>query len=224
MIGQSDKAPNLYEYVTIKAIPGQEEAFEEAVKAHNAKYHPDGDFKAKLKYTINGPAGGTYAWVMGPTSWTAMDNRPMKGEHDKDWAKVTALSVRTGSPSYWTYNVKLSQNALTKTNSKRLVWIYDLKPGQYARWMELVAKVSEVYKEKRPTETFIVASNEFADTRAGEDVAVAFDFDKWSWLDRETQFNVDFEAVHGKGSWHTFLNAMNEITLGRVDFLRETVE
>jgi len=200
LFGQADKTPNLFEYVNIQAIPGQEEAFEEAVKAHNAKYHAEGPYKAALKYTINGPGGGTYAWVMGPTSWTAMDDRPLKGEHDKDWAKVTALSARTGSPQYWTFDTELSRNAMNPANDKRMIWIYDLKPGQYSRWMELVAKVSEVYAKKRPTETFIVASNELADTRAGEDVGVAFDFAKWSRLDEVNKVYKDFEAVHCAGS------------------------
>lgn len=224
LFAQSDKAPNLYEYITIQPKDGQNEAFEAAVKAHNAKFHAAGPHKAELTYNINGPSGGMYTWVMGPTSWTAMDSRPEDGAHDEDWAKVTALSARTGSPSYWSMNTKLSRNVGVSANTKRLIWIYDVKSGEMARWFELAAKISEVYKEKRPTETFIVGSNEFANTKNGYDVAVSFAFEKWSWMDRESTFGRQFEEVHGEGSWHTWQNAFMSTVEGRIDWLRETVD
>jgi hypothetical protein len=77
--GQEEDTPNLYEVVDIKVKKGQEKAFEAAVKSHNEKYHgEDGLYNASLAYNLNGPLGGTYSWIMGPTTYTAMDTRPEK--------------------------------------------------------------------------------------------------------------------------------------------------
>ena len=221
---QTESAPNLYEVMDIKVKRGQEEAFEDAVKSHNALYHKaDGLYNARLFYNINGPTGGHYTWVMGPTSYTAMDTRPGEGGHDDDWKNVDAFVESYGVPGYWSLSPKLSNIAEAAT-PKRLIWMYDIKNGQGARWAELVGKIKQVYAEKRPTENFWVVWNDFADTNAGKDAVVIFPFEKWAWMDRQSKFYMDYEAVHGEGTWHHFLNEFNATINGRVDWLREIVD
>lgn len=222
---QEEPEANLFEVVNIYAKSGQEKALEAAVKAHNAKFHPEGgDHHARLFYNINGPAGGSYAWIMGPTSWTAMDSRPAKGDHDADWKKVTALVENFESPHYWSYSSELSNEVENVSPSKRLIWVYDIKWGQAKRWSELIGKVKQVYAEKRPAEPFWVLWNEFADAKAGMDAVIIFAFDKWSWMDRESTFSKQYEDVHGEGSWHHFMNEFGETVDGRVDFIRERID
>lgn len=220
-----DSQPNLFEVVNIHVKPGQEKAFEAAVKAHNTQFHPEGGvYRGRLFYNLNGPNGGTYSWIMGPTTWTAMDNRPAEGSHDADWAKVEAMVEKFESPTYWAFSNELSQEIENLSPPKRLIWMYDIKRGQSARWAELVGKVKKVYEAKRPTEPFWVVWNEFADSGAGMDAAIIFAFDKWSWLDRESKFGDEFEEVHGEGTWHNFLNEFTDTVDGRVDWLRSRVD
>ena len=222
---QEDVQTNLYETVNIRVKPGQEKAFEAAVKAHNMKYHPkDGNYHGRLFYNVNGPNGGTYSWIMGPTNWTAMDNRPSNDAHEADWDKVVALVDKFESPSYWGFSQELSNVIENVSPPKRLIWMYDIKKGKSAQWAELVEKVKKVYETKRPTEHFWVLWNEFANTDAGMDAVIIFAFDKWSWLDRKSNFSKEFEEVHGEGTWHNFLNAFNETVHGRVDWLRERID
>jgi hypothetical protein len=201
------------------------DAFEAAVKAHNEKFHSAAPYVAELHYNVNGPNGGTYTWIMGPTSYTAMDTRPGEGAHDDDWDNnVTKHVEYMYPPSYWSGDSKLSSIVANAKNSKRLIWMYDIKKGQRARWSELVGKVAKVYREKRPEQTFIVGWNEFVDTKAGNDAVMIFPFDKWAWMDNRSNFSKDFEAVHGSGSWHNFLNEIPETVEGRVDWVRTKVE
>jgi hypothetical protein len=223
---QAQDAPkqNLYISVNMDVKDGMEDAFKAAVKSHNAAYHAeDSPYRARLFYNINGPSGGMYTWVMGPTSYTALDSRPGEGAHDDDWKNVSDLVEKFGTPSYWTYSEKLSQ-AVEGKNSKRVIWMYDIKSGQGKRWSELVGKVKEVYEAKRPTESFYVVWNEFANTNAGMDAAIIFPFDKWAWMDRNSNFSEEYEEVHGPGSWHHFLNEFTETTNGRVDWLRTLID
>jgi len=224
-LGQDQDGPSLFEVVNITVKDGQSDAFEAAVKAHNMQYHAeDGLYRARLFYNLNGPDGGKYSWIMGPTTWTAMDSRPGKGAHDDDWDKVEAMVDHFDSPTYWSYSSKLSHDVEGVSPAKRLIWMYDLKPGQGARWAELMGKVKKVYEEKRPNEPLWVVWNEFADTNAGMDAAIIFAFDNWAWMDRNSNFSKDFEAVHGEGTWHNFLNEFSDVVNGRVDWLREQVK
>ncbi len=222
---QGETQPNLFEVVNIHVKKGQEKAFEAAVKAHNTQFHPKGgQYHARLFSNLNGPNGGTYAWVMGPTSWTAMDSRPAEGSHDADWAKVQALVDKFESPTYWSFSNELSQVNENISPSKRLIWMYDIKRGQSARWSELVGKVKKVYEAKRPTEPFWVLWNEFSDTGAGMDAAIIFAFDNWSWMDRKNNFGKEYEEVFGEGTWRHFLNEFNETIEGRVDWMRSRID
>ena len=55
---------------------GMERAFVEAVKAHNEKFHKEGVFKASLDNILTGKETGWYVWIMGPCTFTDLDNRP----------------------------------------------------------------------------------------------------------------------------------------------------
>lgn len=99
---------------------------------------------------------------------------------------------------------------------------YNLRAG--SRFSELVGKVKEVYDKKRPDEAFGVAWNEFANTQAGMDAVILFNFDKWAFMDRQNSFGKDFEEVHGEGSWHNFLNQFSEVTDGRIDWMRTRID
>ncbi|MBT8195693.1 MAG: hypothetical protein KJO64_04660 [Bacteroidia bacterium] len=222
---QDKKEPSLYEVFNMTVKQGQEDAYEAAVKAHNAKFHPeDGMYHARLFYNLNGPSAFKYSWVMGPTNYGAMDNRPAKGAHDDDWAKVTAMVEHTDAPTYWMLDRELSHLVDNDAHVKRIIWMYDVKSGEFETFKELCAKVKKVYVEKRPTEGFVVVFNEIADTKAGMDAAILFPFDKWGWLDRESNFKTHYEEVHGANSFEPFLKSFRSVINGRVDWMREMVE
>lgn len=221
---QEEPEANLFEVVNIYAKPGENQALEKAIKAHNEKYHPEGDYHAQLYYNINGPDGGSYAWIMGPTSWTAMDDRPAKGDHDADWAKIEEMARWVQSPGYWGYSSSLSYDNGEASPSKRLIWVYDIKRNQGRRWAELIEKVKKVHEEKRPTESFWVYWNKFATGSEGKDAAIIFPFENWSWMDRDSKFSKDFEAVHGENTWEYFLDEFRSTIDSRVDIIRERVD
>ena len=225
LLAQEDNPPTLFEVVRFKVKQGQEKQFEAAVKAHNAKYHGEGMHRARLTFNVNGPYGGMYNWVMGPTNFTALDSRPAEGAHDEDWAKTVTPHVESAMPpTYWSSDASISNTVFNPDNDKALVWVYDLKTGQGARFAELMKKIKKVYEEKRPTESYSVVWNQFAHTKAGMDAAIIWSFDKWAWMDDQRRFSEDYEAVHGKGTWHNFLNEFQDVSKGRVDWLRTRVD
>lgn len=221
---EEEKKANMYEVINIEVIRGHEDDFEAAVKAHNEQFHGEGDYSAFLTYNINGPNGGKYSWIMGPTNWTAMDNRPGEGTHDDDWKNVDQHVASYSSPSFWNLSDKLSHITREERYPKRLIWMYDIKRGEYARFSELMGKIKEVYMEKRPDESFWVVWNEFADGPKGWDAAIIFGMDNWGEMDENSAFGPLYEEIHGPGTWHTFLNAFNDTVDSRVDWIRSVVD
>ena len=223
--GQSQSEALLFEVVNLKVISGKEKAFEAAVKKHNQEYHKAGSIhNARLYYNINGPDGGTYSWIMGPTNFTAMDTRPRDEGHDDDWASLSQYVESTSSPTYWEEDKDLSVEGTQDNNGKSLLWIYDLKNGTSEQFVKLAGQVKEVYMKKRPTESIYFYWPSFSDSASGRDVGVIFPFRKWAWLDREATFRKEFEEVHGAGTFDKFLDEFDEITIGRTDFMRERIE
>ena len=219
---QSDDQPTLWEVVNIKVKSGMEDQFEDAVKAHNEKFHGEGAHQAQLQMNINGPYAG-YQWIMGPTNWAAMDTRPDGDDHNNDWAKVTEMVESMEPPQYWNTDVENSQLLLDPANNKSIVWMYDLHPGKGSQWSELIGKVKEVYQAKRSDEDFFVGWNQFSNAK-GEDAVIIFTMDKWGELDQQRNFGDEYEEVHGKGTWHAFLNHINECVKQRVDWMRMIVD
>lgn len=215
---------NLFEVVYIKVKPGQEKAFEAAVKAHNESYHSEDPYRAGLAFNINGPYGNMYSWHMGPTNFAAMDDRPGEGLHDTDWQEVNAFIEEVTPPSYWRFDADLSHRVANQAADKDLIWVYDIKPGQFHRWAELVAKVKEVYEKKRPNESLHVYWNQFSDTKKGHDAAILFGLEKWAELDLERDFGKIYEEVHGANTWNNFLNDFRATINGRVDWVRMDVK
>ncbi len=220
---QAGDTPTLWEVINIKVNPGQEDAFEAAVKAHNAKFHDEGPHQAQLQYIINGPYGAHYQWIMGPTTWSALDNRPADEAHDADWAKVTAMTESAEPPTYWNTDTNRSQLLLDPANNKSMVWMYDLESGKAAQWGELLEKVKEVYAAKRADEDFFVGWNAHSNAK-GEDAVIIFTMDKWGDRDNNRYFAGEFEEVHGPGTWLPFFNHINECVKQRVDWMRERIE
>jgi hypothetical protein len=222
---EAAKPPTLFELINIKVKAGHADEFEAAVKAHNEKFHAEGTpYQAICTYNINGPLAGHYTWIMGPTTYTHLDDRPGEGAHDDDWDLVAEHIESFDGQDYWSMSTKLSYVPEMEIFPKRMVWVYDIKQGKGMRWAELIGKITEVYAKQRPTENFFVVWHDLADTRKGWDVAIVWGFDKWSWLDDDRNFQDDFEAVHGEGTWNNWIDEFMETIDGRVDWMREVVD
>lgn len=183
--------------------------FKKGIAAHNKKFHPAGPYHASVSYNITGPNSGSYTWFMGPTTWTQMDKRPGKGEHDLDWEKnVTPYTQSVGAISYWRQNKNINyqpEGAPTATKSR--VRFHYVRPGQMDRFMEQMKKVMDVNKAMKSKMSFQVWTHYgFTD---GPNVVTVSDFATWSALDSGENFSVEFEKVHGTGSWERFIQELD---------------
>lgn len=185
---------------------GMEKAFESAVKTHNEKYHKDGPFKGSLDYIVTGKATGWYVWIMGPCTFSDLDNRPVDDSHRAHWDKnVSPTVAKYGRTEYWKYNDKLSYKGDGPESPKyQNVWFVGVERGQYYKFKEFIEKVVKAY-EKKGTGNLSFYNNEFTE-EDGRDVAIVWSIKNWAELDEDDGgIKESFEEIYGEGSWSNAL-------------------
>lgn len=216
-LSQNSTEYGIFESALLIVNPAQITQFEEGVMAHNKKYHGDGPYGVRVYWISNGPNTGNYVWNMGPFPWSSLDGRPAQKEsHDADWNTNVAAytTAESGIQSYWRFESDLSRFSKDFTIKNMEVDYWDVKRGKMEDAKKLVKKITKVYADKSPDETYGIYTNEFSSTKEGRDMAVISFFDKSAWLSRNNNFVEKYETVHGAGSWKAFLNDWMAVTDG----------
>lgn len=182
------------------------EMFKKGVGAHTKKYHATAPFKVIINSVLTGPYSGQFTWIMGPCTWTQLDARDTKGEHDMDFEKnVTPYVQSYGEVSYWRVDKDVSYDAPNGTTfTKSRVRFLTLIPGQEGRAGDLFKKIAEVYKKKGYPASYHAYWRQGASS--GPHVATSIDFAKWAHFDNPGTLAKDFVEIHGAGSWDRFLD------------------
>ncbi len=193
----------------MKAKPGSEMKFVEAVKKHNAKYHPDGPYDATLFYIRTGNDAGWYVWAMGGFTYTDLDGAPGAGAHRDDWAKSVAPHVEEYGPvEMWKYNGKLSVND-GKPQAFQTLWFMDITRGEYYRFNSLMEKVHKVFEAEE--DEMHVWNNQFTQDD-GRDVVISWPFAKWADLDEDDgSMKEKYDEEFGKGAWDDMLEEWEDV-------------
>ena len=198
-----------WEVMYIRPKADKLDLFKKGMAAHNKKFHSTDPYKAGVASILTGPQSGSYAWYMGPTTWTQMDGRPGKGEHDMDWDKMVVPNIESSSEvTYWRADNELSYQPAggSTTFIKSRQRNYTILPGQTDRFAAAIKMIVDVYKKKSYPVAYSVYWRQGAS--AGPHAIVSIDFDKWAYFDRANTVMKDFEEVHGAGSWARFLDEL----------------
>jgi hypothetical protein len=193
---------------------GMNSQFEAAITAHNEKFHPEGPYVAGLRRIDYGKKAGWYVWLMGPTSYSALDSRPtdQKGHMD-DWNKnVDPLVQKYGEVGLSELNADLSHGMdnFSKT-SKYEVWFVDLKRGQYYRFKALAEKLKKTYASMENI-SFLVFNNQ-VHTAGGPDVGLVWGFSTYQEWSTNSGARAAFEKIYGENSWQRMLDEWNDIVV-----------
>lgn len=210
--------------------PGKTVDMVNGVKAHNQKFHADGESKAYLWSILSGPRSGQYVWTQGPMRYAKLDEG-LTLEHNIDWDKnVTINCRRVHSIHMWKRSETHTYNPDSQViGDKIIARVFKLKSnsGAQAAVMEIVLKIKEVCVAKKYDLARRVYTSEFRSER-GENIALVYPFE--SFKDLETRiglpstFAEDYEDVHGKGSLAEFQKIMDDNTNGWYDEVRIPVK
>jgi len=203
----AEKPAMVTETMYIMPKRGMEDKFETAVKAHDTKFHPEGQYKAGLRKVEYGEKAGWYVWVFGPTSYSALDTRPTKeGRHDADWSATVDPLVETyGETHLWEFNADLSYGMdLLKTAKYYEAWSMKIKRGKFYRFKAISEKLKKTY-ESLGTSSFIIYNN-VIHTANGPDVAIIWSFNSWDEWSKDPGAKAEYEKLYGAGSWQNMLD------------------
>ncbi len=211
-IGQEKASYGMAEITYMLPKIGMEKVFEDAVKIHNEKYHKEGPFKASLDYILTGKEAGWYVWIMGPCTFSDLDNRPNNDAHRSHWDKTISPKVmKYGRTEYWKYNDKLSFSSDGDSPKYETIWFVDIKRGEYYKFKEFITKVKKAHEKKG--EYYSIYNNEFNEDN-GRDVAIVWPFNNWASFDVEDGgIKKYYEEIYGVGSWGNALKDWANFTV-----------
>jgi len=147
-ISQNTTEYGVFESALLTPNPTQINQFEKGITAHNKKYHDDGPYGVRVYWISNGPNTGSYVWIMGPFTWSSLDNRPAEKEgHDTDWNNNIApyMTADSGKQTYWRGRNELSRFPKDFNIKNMMVDFYDIKRGKTEDALKLVEKINKVY-------------------------------------------------------------------------------
>jgi hypothetical protein len=213
-IGQTTSGGPVTMVETMYVLPkrGMEDKFEAAVKAHNAKYHPDGPFVAGLRKVEYGDKAGWYVFIYGPTTYDNLDNRPAKANgHDEDWKNTVDPLVETyGATAIMNLNKDLSYGTdILKKSKYYELWLVKLKRGEYYRFKALAEKLKKTY-ESMGTGSFVVYESALH-TSDGPDVGLIWSFNTFKEWSDDPGPKAAYEKLYGAGTWQQLIDEWRDV-------------
>jgi hypothetical protein len=220
------KPYQMVQIMMIKPKQGEEKAFEDAVKAHDSKYH-SGAYAAQL-WVINYGKGsdGWYIWRMGPLMYADMDKQPQGGkEHDDDWAKNVNPHVQQyGETNLWKIQDELSYTPANYNPENLDVWVVDIKPGMRYQFADLMKKFKIMFDTKKYPYSMRVSYNDLF-SGDGVDAGIVFSFNHFAEFDDpNSDWRKDYESINGPGSWDNFWKEWNSCVNSTSEHIRSLVK
>jgi len=213
----------MYETMYIKPKYNKIKEFNEALAAHNQKFHAEGADAVTIHRVANGSRAGQLVWVMGPLTFTDLDNRPKDETHMDDWNAVMPYIDEVTEVEYWRMDPDLSYTPEGWNFTPKIhIRSWELKHGKSAEFLEQMKKIVKVFRAKKYENSWHVYWNYFQ-TGNGRDISGVFGFDKWAFYDEDPVFIKDFEEIHGEGTWATTYETMTQVTVDMTEELRELV-
>ncbi|MEO5905272.1 MAG: hypothetical protein ABIQ11_01000 [Saprospiraceae bacterium] len=206
--------PLIFEIVTMNVGKADASHVENAMGAHNKKYHPSGPSGVRVYTVESGEDAGAYKWVMGPGPWSALDNRPDDPAHNSDWEDNVDRYLEPGEDvEYIRFDPSRSRFPADFNVSKLWVQQIDVARGKMDEMKALLTKLQKVFAEKLPGQSYGIYYNELPSTSSGKDITIVYFFDKYAWLGIDDGLDAKYDEVYGKGSNEAFWNEWRENTV-----------
>lgn len=211
-----------YEVQRVSALPGSTADIGMAMLEHNELFHAEAPYAASVFYIVTGEYAGQFQWVMGPTTFAQIDDRPADLAHSSDWANRVLANAEVHENDYWIRVDELSyMPELDDPGPVSVVRRFDVADA------ELFAKV-----QGQIMETFAAANAPYPRVmyrRRGMSKdpwgwALALTYPNWAAMDDDSfDFEQEFRARNGDAAWETFLEEFGQAVNARDDMIRQRI-
>ncbi len=219
--GNAHAQEDYVQYETIYLKPDTEKlaTFSQNMKAHNDRYHSEAPYNASVWRVASGPDAGWLVWVMGPSTFSHMDNRPESAAHDEDWASNILSNIDDmGTIEYWRLDQDLS---VVTGESLPNLYIRYYKVNNEMSFLlgDVMAKMSATRKAMPEGRQWAWYNNMFQQGDLGRHFASITPFASWSELDNGMDldpsspgsFRPTFEGLYGAGAWTPYSRSLGEV-------------
>lgn len=198
-------------FQTIELTPkdGMVKQLNEGIKAHNAKYHKEGDQSAQVWQISSGPNSGKLLWVMGPVTWATFD-KEMTDAHLDDWMKNVGANSNMGAWNYWRLLDGMAYSPEDFKASMMLVRYFGINEQKGDNARKHFKQVVDLYAAEKFGSALFVFSNQ-AQMGTDPDWAIMWQYENWAALDNDDEFWEKYEAKYGDNMEEFFEN-WNEFT------------
>lgn len=215
----------MYEVQRVSALPGGTADIGLAMYEHNQRFHADAPHAAQVFYMATGRDSGQYQWVMGPTTFSEIGDRPLDAAHNTDWSNRVLANAEVHENEYYVRVDELSyapegMPAGTRPISvARRFQVTDA--ALFARVQEKVMAVTAAQGSPNPRTMY---QRRFLSPDGWDWVAVT-SYESYAGLDAATgsTFQEAFGGLYGAGAWSTFQEEFDQAVTAREDVLRELI-
>lgn len=210
---EEDKKTVLFESIILDPDLGSLSDLADAMAAHNKKYHPEGAHQASVYRVVTGPNAGKLIWMMGPLTWSDLDNRPAADGHDEDWVNNVLPHIKeSGHVEYWARDNDLSAPLSETQFPMYYLRYHNIEKGQGHKINDLFTKISNTIKSIDAVNSWSVYDNTMRQGSAGRHMVTVSGMNNWAEMDDDWKFKDHFEKLYGAGSMTGFNLEMMEAT------------
>jgi len=197
----------------VKAKIGMEAEFASSVAEFNAKFHSEAPFTARLDRIATGKEAGWFVWIMGPLTFTDLDNWDTAGARAEYLKKnVYDKVAKFGRTEFWRYNPDLSYAEIDEPTAVSNLWLIDIADNQYHRFKTFMEKINKAFA-KMNRDNMRVYNNQFNEDD-GRDVVIVWTATKWADMDEANDdLEATYDEIHGKGAWQTAMDDWQDFTV-----------
>ena len=187
---------------------------EENMRTYNQKYHNDGYRNANVYRVVTGPNTGKLVWMMGPLTFTDLDNGPVDGAREYWRDNVMPNIKKMTQTEFWQGDNKLSNTSMMTGDASVYpnvfvrYWKIDIDHGHNLNHM--LKMVSETVKAMDGENPWGVYYNLFRQGDMGRHVATVGFSKNWAEYDEDPKFKSTFLKTHGEDSWDGFIRNMDQ--------------
>ncbi|MDH5434118.1 MAG: hypothetical protein OEY19_09240 [Gammaproteobacteria bacterium] len=216
LIAEENMAYKQYSSILITPDYTQLNQFAIKMEHHNKTFHSSGPYRARVFNVVSGSDVGKIYWIMGPSTYSHLDDKPSNKPHNNDWTKnVMPLVTKIEHGEYWREK-KIIQPLVDnlsptsqETEDSMNIWLIRFMAENSnidrQRFNDLYDRVAETYSATKKIKYGAVLDNYLLQGNKNDrHVIVALGMQKWSDMDIDLQFRQRYEELFGTDSFQQF--------------------
>ncbi len=186
---------------------------------HNKKYHAKGAYKARVYDVVSGNDIGKFYWVMGPSTFSHLDQRPANKAHNRDWANnIMPYVTKLEYGEYWRFMKDMQiDNYKDWEKDPLTIWVIryltvNPKEADSSKIENIFTKIKATVEKQDIAKFWGVMENQLIQgNQNGRHIMGISGLKTWSELDVDWDFKKHFEELYGKDSVKEFNESFNLI-------------